>query len=275
MATALSLTGKLSLQPTLQSPQRLADRSIIDAFNATKHTEPSYQFGSATRSGFVESEPTPGAGTYTIKTTLLGKVPDSKISSAPQYSLRSREKFGDPMLRALDPNTGRQPGPGWYTPQQVNPNEDKAPIHSFPKGSFPEDKPRLSPGPGAYALPGAVGRQVLSTKHNAHPMGFGNGARPQLLGNAVHDVGPGEYGAGAGSCKAQVDSRKRTSSFVKFGKGQRSQESSAAAKDDADARPGPGTYRLPSGICGGGSAHPFRSAPKASLAGREKFGSPF
>ena len=81
------------------------DHSIIDSFNATKKTSPSYQFGSAIRPRLSDAEPTPGAGAYSIKTTILGNVPDSRIVSTPQFSLRSREKFGDPMLRALDAGT--------------------------------------------------------------------------------------------------------------------------------------------------------------------------
>mmetsp|Transcript_19068 Transcript_19068/g.59712 ORF Transcript_19068/g.59712 Transcript_19068/m.59712 type:complete len:160 (+) Transcript_19068:211-690(+) len=113
-------------------PVERTNHTIIDAFNATKHSSPSYQFGSAIRPRLSEAEPTPGAGAYSIKTTILGNVPDSKIHSAPQFSLRSREKFGNPMLRALDTETARQPGPGWYTPKQVNPKDDNAPKYSFP-----------------------------------------------------------------------------------------------------------------------------------------------
>mmetsp|Transcript_15021 Transcript_15021/g.46633 ORF Transcript_15021/g.46633 Transcript_15021/m.46633 type:complete len:150 (+) Transcript_15021:156-605(+) len=112
-------------------PVERTNHTIIDAFNATKHSSPSYQFGSAIRPRLSEAEPTPGAGAYSIKTTILGNVPDSKIHSAPQFSLRSREKFGNPMLRALDTETARQPGPGWYTPKQVNPKDDNAPKYSF------------------------------------------------------------------------------------------------------------------------------------------------
>jgi|TARA_B100001996_G_scaffold80109_1_gene59050 hypothetical protein len=249
------------------------NHAIIDAFNATRRSSPSYQFGSAIRPRLSEAEPTPGAGAYSIKTTILGNVPDSKIHSAPQFSLRSREKFGNPMLRSLDADTAREPGPGWYSPKQVNPKDDNAPKYSFPKGHFIKDKARLSPGPGAYVIPSSVGKQVLSTKFNNNGMGFGQGERPPLL-RTHNDVGPGEYGAGISACKKQVDSRKRTSGFVKFSRCARDKMSSMASTGEHDL-PGPGTYQLPSGLCGSGSSYPFRSAPKSSLSGREKFGSPF
>ena len=91
----------------------------------------------------------------------------------------------------------------------------------------------------------------------------------------TNDVGPGEYGVGISACRKQVDSRKRTSGMVKFSKGVRDKSQSASAKDELDSLPGPGTYKLPPGVSGSGSANPFRSAPKPSMSGREKFGSPF
>jgi hypothetical protein len=46
-----------------------------------------------------------------IKTVLLGKVADSRIRTAPQYSLRGREKFGSNNLKAIDPTAINEPGP--------------------------------------------------------------------------------------------------------------------------------------------------------------------
>ena len=105
-------------------------------------------------------------------------------------------------------------------------------------------------------------------------MGFGQGERPPLL-RVQNDVGPGEYGVGISACRKQVDSRKKTSGFVKFSRSARDKTSSMTMQDELQARPGPGTYQLPSGLCGSGSSYPFRAAPRASLSGREKFGSPF
>ena len=81
---------------------------------------------------------------------MLGDVPQSSIRSAPQFSLRSREKFGNPMLKAVDPTTTLEPGPGHYKPRVVNPQEGIAPSHAFPKSSHPRDKAKLAPGPGTY-----------------------------------------------------------------------------------------------------------------------------
>jgi hypothetical protein len=46
-----------------------------------------------------------------IKTTLMGKVPDSSIRTAPSFSLRGREKFGSNNLKAIDPTCINEPGP--------------------------------------------------------------------------------------------------------------------------------------------------------------------
>merc|ERR1719230_35567 len=140
--------------------------SLMDSFYATQDAAPEYGFGTSTRPPLNggEGDSTPGPGAYTIKTTVLGQVPHSKIRSAPQFSLRSREKFGNPMLKAIDSTTMLEPGPGHYKSRVVNPQEDDAPKFSFPKSSHPRDKAKLSPGPGAYTLKPSVGKQVLSTK---------------------------------------------------------------------------------------------------------------
>lgn len=178
------------------------------------------------------------------------------------------------MLRAVDGDLANQPGPGYYV-TKGNWKEKTPPKFSFPKGACRETtKGRLEPGPGAYVVPSSVGKQVLSTSKTIPRVGFGNGERPALL-RVSNDVGPGEYGRGIAACTAQIDSRKLTAGYVKFGTAPRTHETSVAAQDDERSRPGPGTYKLPSGLGGNGAAYPFRAAPKCSMSGREKFGSPF
>ena len=89
------------------------------------------------------------------------------------------------------------------------------------------------------------------------------------------DVGPGEYGCGIAACTKQVDSRKSTCSMPKFGTGTRNQAAIGARMANDDI-PGPGNYMLPPALAGSGTAaYPFKSAPKPSMSGREKFCSPF
>ena len=118
--------------------------SLMDAFYHTREAPPEFGFGTSVRPPLNDcEEAAPGPGAYTIKTTVLGDVPQSSIRSAPQFSLRSREKFGNPMLKAVDPTTMLEPGPGHYKARVVNPQEDCAPKFSFPKSSHPREKSKL------------------------------------------------------------------------------------------------------------------------------------
>ena len=101
--------------------------------------------------------------------------------------------------------------------------------------------------------------------------GRGEGCRDAILDA---DVGPGEYGCGVPACTKQVDSRKTTCPMPKFGTGTRNQAPIGSRMANEDV-PGPGNYKLPPGISGGGSHYIYNAAPKPSMSGREKFGSPF
>jgi hypothetical protein len=185
-------------------------RSLMDSFYATHKSAPEIGFGTSTRKPLLEStDEAPGPGAYSIKTTVLGNYPEAKIRTAPQFSLRSREKFGSPMTKAEDTSTIMEPGPGHYKPRIVNDRETIAPKYTIPKSRWIQDKAKLQPGPGAYNLPDACGKQPLSTKPNNLPVKFGKGKRPDLILVSTADVGPGEYGCGIGACDAQVDSRKK------------------------------------------------------------------
>jgi hypothetical protein len=250
-------------------------RSLMDSFYATHKSEPAIGFGTSTRPPLLETTAeAPGPGAYSIKTTILGNYPESKIRTAPQPSLRSREKFGSPMDKALDTTTIMEPGPGHYQSKIVNPQEMIAPKYSFPKSSWIKDKQKLQPGPGAYNMIGSCEKQVLSTKRNFMPGKFGKGLRPALILVSTADVGPGEYGCGVGACDAQIDSRKKTFGNMKFSQSGRDQ-APIGSRTVHEEIPGPGHYKLPRGIGGTGSGHIFKSSPKPTMSGREKFGSQF
>lgn len=259
--------------PTGGKPKEIF-HSLMDSYNVTCDKAPEFGFGTSVRPPLSEAELTPGPGAYTIKTTVIGNIPTSKIRTAPQFSLRSREKFGNPMLKAVDPTTMLEPGPGHYKPKKPNLNETDAPKYSFPKSSHPRDKAKLQPGPGAYTLNPAVGKQALSTKETVASTAFSKGERPALMLASTADVGPGEYGCGVPACTKQVDSRKTTCPMPKFGTGTRNQAPIGSRMANEDV-PGPGNYKLPPGISGGGSHYIYNAAPKPSMSGREKFGSPF
>ena len=250
-------------------------RSLMDSFEATHKSAPSIGFGTDTRKPLVEGDgEAPGPGAYSIKTTVIGNYPESKIRTAPQFSLRSREKFGSPMTKAEDTSTIMEPGPGHYKPRIVNPIEMIAPKYTIPKSRWIQDKAKLQPGPGAYNLPDACGKQALSTKPNFLPAKFGKGKRPDLILVSTADVGPGEYGCGIGACDNQVDSRKRTFGNMKFSCSGRDQ-APIGSRMVTDNIPGPGHYKLPQGLGGKGSGYVYRCSPQPRMSGREKFGSPF
>lgn len=246
------------------------NREMIESFNATQEAPPLFRFGTSMRAALHSNEATPGPGTYSTKTVTLGPVMQSTVKSQPSYSLRGREKFGNPMLKAVDPTTTLEPGPGHYRPRIVNPIESHAPEFSFPKSSWMRDKNMMAPGPGAYRSATSVGSQVLSTKRNALKCEFGTSNRPPLLLVST-EVGPGQYSAPPDACDKQTDSRKKTVPMVKFGKGARGSIITMSTEN----APGPGDYNLQPALCGGGSSYTMRSAPKCSMSGRNKFGSPF
>uniref|UniRef100_A0A7S2HT28 Uncharacterized protein n=1 Tax=Octactis speculum TaxID=3111310 RepID=A0A7S2HT28_9STRA len=273
MTERLAQTGGMTVSVNADYNRRdmFSTRSIMDSYDATKGSPASWDFGTSTRPPLTDSEETPGPGAYGNKSLSFGAIPDSRKRSAPQFTLRSREKFGDPLNKALDPTSMSEPGPGHYVSKKVNPKEVDAPVYSFPKTPAPRDRGVITPGPGQYKGPRSVGKQVLSTKRNQLGAEFGNSNRPTLMMTSAGDVGPGHYGVGKNSCREQVDSRKPTASMTKFGREARSRTTSMME----DHRPSPGDYKIASGIGGGGSGYVYKSAPKCSLGGRNKFGSPF
>ncbi|CAM9513949.1 unnamed protein product [Heterosigma akashiwo] len=265
-----------SFSQTLAQMSSVTGRPVIDSYKSTIETGPTMSFGTSIReniNGNVAEAPGPGA--YKQQTTMQPNVINSTIRGAPQFSLKGREKFGAPDMKAIDPTTIREPGPGHYTPKVVNPQEDRAPKHSFPRDTRkPMSLSRKVPGPGAYRGSVAIGKQILSTKRTMRQADFGTGERPPLLMTSAAEVGPGEYDATTPACEKQVDSRKTTVGTTKFSKSSRD-SAVIGARMNNDITPGPGKYQLPKGICGAGSALPYRAAPAPSMSGRTKFGSPF
>lgn len=259
-------TSPVKLAP-LEGPMH-SDRTIFDAFNSsstfTKDAE--IGFGTGSRPPLSNPTCTPGPGAYGIKTTL-GKVMESHITSPCQFSIRSREKFGDPNLKALSKTTANEPGPGQYDLTGRFLSGENPRKSAFPKGELPEAKAGLTPGPGSYAVQASVGGQLSSKKPNAMVISFPKTERPSLVPVGTTAVGPGEYGAGAAACEPQVDSRKPTCGSIKFGTGYKKGKNQNKI-DMGEPSPGPGSYKLPGAI---GGKHTL----KVSLSGRNAFGSPW
>jgi len=265
---------KSASEPIIKTRVR-TQRAVMDAFRATQPRDPECPFGTSMRQPLNPDLGVPGPGEYTVKGVVAQRVIDSRVRSGPMFSLRGREKFGNPMLKAVDTTTQMEPGPGHYRPRVVNPNERNAPEFSFPKQVPPRDKKKMAPGPGEYEMPSSVGPQVLSTKRNNLKPSFGSGSRPPLL-MVSSEVGPGQYKAGPESTGSQLDSRKRTGPRVKFGTGGRHKAPIGSRDPAADAdAPGPGEYQLAPALGGSGPTYIYKAAPRCSLSGRNKFGSPF
>lgn len=119
----------------------------MDAFNSSSYyrKDPEVVFGSSGRQPRLPGTLTPGPGTYPLKSTLFRQF-DSQMRNPPEYSLKSRQKFGDPYLRALDKTMASEPGPGHYNTigkflRGRNPRKTK-----FPKAEIPHDKAVFAPG---------------------------------------------------------------------------------------------------------------------------------
>jgi len=250
-------------------------RSEMDAFNKTSWTveAPKIGFGTGARPSMMAVGGGPGPGAYPIKTTL-GPLMESHIRAPLQFSLRGREKFGDPNEKSMNKTAANEPGPGTYdlTGKFIygsNPRKS-----GFPKGSAPRDKGGLGPGPGSYEPLQSMGKQFLSTKPQAVIPGFPKAPRGSLVPPGTSDVGPGEYGAGPAACEVQADSRRPTCATIKFGTGYRKGAKSGKL-DLSEPAPGPGSYTLPGGLATKAKGSPYRDSPAARLSGREKFGSPW
>ncbi|CAN0033174.1 unnamed protein product, partial [Chrysoparadoxa australica] len=167
----------------------------MDSFNKTVQMAPAVGFGTAMRPGLMEGDrDCPGPGAYNIKSTMM-KNPNSTFKSPPSFSMRGREKFGSPDLKAVDRTTQLEPGPGHYHLKKYMGGEKQPPQYTFPKdkGQIVRRGAGAAPGPGHYEAPPAVGKQVLSTKRSYSGVGFGTGNRPPLIMVSTADVGPGDY----------------------------------------------------------------------------------
>eukprot|EP00611_Tribonema_gayanum_P019827 TRINITY_DN3512_c0_g1_i1.p1 TRINITY_DN3512_c0_g1~~TRINITY_DN3512_c0_g1_i1.p1 ORF type:complete len:293 (-),score=19.23 TRINITY_DN3512_c0_g1_i1:272-1150(-) len=266
-------------------------RTVIDSYNATVPMAPRVGFGTADRPALLDGgDDVPGPGAYAIKSTMF-KNPRSCFRSPPCFSIRGREKFGSPDLKACDRATQMEPGPAAYKIPHIAGSERQPPAYSFPRSSWAKSDAviarDISPGPGTYALPAAVGKQVLSTKRSHSGPAFGTGGRPPLISVSTDDIGPGDYEIPGNLGTKQVDSRKTTHQASRFAKpggppkvkkgghGAHPQTPAEShAEDDFAHVPGAGAYNIPSTLVKNPCSM-FRSPPVARMSGREKFGSPF
>lgn len=257
----------------------------------------SHSFGSSLRQDLVSSDaPGPGPGSYSIPSTLF---------QSRGFSLRGRVKFGSAALKAIDPISHNEPGPGHYLRPGgragekliVNPKEKHAPEYSFPKsGSRGVDirnggsrgsrrptaaHPRAAAGPPPRPSSTIGEKQVISTKPSPPSALFGKSksARYSKPYTDIIEVGPGEYdGARIAACGAkQVDSRRRNQTGISFGKAEKTalRQTTSIFDEVVIAMGKKKDHTL--GVCGKavGAATAANNSKKKgiSLSGREKYGS--
>lgn len=175
------MTGKSSSSPDKGKFEEPVRRTVMMAFEKSSYypKDPEVGFGTGSRPPLYSTQGGPGPGAYPIKTTMA-KILESNFRSPGSFSLRSRQKFGDPNERSMSKTAASEPGPGQYDITGkflggTNPRKS-----GFPKGNIPRDKMATTPGPGSYQAAFSMGKQVLSTKVGAMMPGFSKADRPTM-----------------------------------------------------------------------------------------------
>lgn len=104
-------TESTPLQQLAGTVTYIPKRTVMDAFNKTSVYTKDAEVGFCTSSRQPLNAPTPGPGpaAYAIKSTI-GRIMESNMKSPCQFTLRGREKFGDPNERALSKTVANEPG---------------------------------------------------------------------------------------------------------------------------------------------------------------------
>ena len=174
---ALSSTTHAAIMPFVET----RERTVMMAYKKSSfNREPaSIGFGTGARPSMMVAGGGPGPGAYPIKTTL-GPLMESHIAAPLQFSLRGREKFGDPNEKSMNKTAANEPGPGSYDLTGKFIGGTTARKVGFPKGIPQKDKSFMGPGPGSYAPLESMGKQALSTKPGAVVPGFPKAPRGSL-----------------------------------------------------------------------------------------------
>ena len=85
--------------------------SLMDAFYHTREAPPEFGFGTSVRPPLNDcEEAAPGPGAYTIKTTVLGDVPQSSIRSAPRVLAAVAREVRQPDAQGGRPDDDARAG---------------------------------------------------------------------------------------------------------------------------------------------------------------------
>ncbi|KAG1703601.1 hypothetical protein DVH05_007545 [Phytophthora capsici] len=228
--------------------------------DSRKATAPGAVFGSGTRPHTTNGSKAPGPGAYEVPSTI-GKPVLSTMAQAPSCSIAGREKFGS---TADLTTSARQPGPGDYTSDIVNPRERAAPSYSLGKKWSSTGGDERIPGPGAYEASTTIGHTVLSTQKSNPVSSFPKVERKPLHASSTADVGPGQYAVVVESVGRQAVSTVASGASYSFGTDTRSKTVRSTGRYK---------YYDPKSSVGTQVESTYRTAPKCSMSGRTKFGS--
>lgn len=216
---------------------------------------------------------TPGPGAYRAAGSM-GRQLGSKKRSNPTFRFSMEARMPKDKIAGEGSGTYKIRGSVGFQPESTRRNQACFSFGSSRPGGagrrvgWEEDD---VPGPGHYAVPGAMGAQALSHSRSA--------AAPSLAGREkfgdpygfVKTATGGQY-ALSSAVGHQSMSTKRSENSFSFGMGRRTDSDAATAA--ANMFPGPGAYQAAKSV-GRQPLSTRRSAPEPSFRGREKFGDPY
>jgi hypothetical protein len=272
------------------NPMRRQDRSraiydsIGNQIDSTRKTHPVIMFKLDSKHPLDsnQKEDVPGPGSYARHAYIGDFQPDSTVESAPAPTLGGREVFGSTVNYSEAKNT---PGPQDYKLKNVNKTKEKcAPSYSLTARNFLRTEADKIPGPAQY-LGIDMGPRLDKVRPQAPKTGLGIGDRDKSAiyiaenkRRGEYAVGPGEYGSGiqfpvrGGSVASnQFESRYRGPEVCALNKAARDQppvDPIALAAIYSCTPGGSLQYRA----CAKQVESTKRSAPRASLSGRNWFG---
>lgn len=272
--------------PKREDRSRAVYNSIGIQQQSTRKTDPIIGFKLSDKKPLndAQKDDVPGPGSYKPPTCIGGYQPDSTVQSAPEITLAGREVFGGTVNYTEAKNT---PGPLDYP--QKNPNvstkEKRAPHYSLTARNYVRTEADKIPGPAQYLGVDMGPRLDKVRPRCGFPIGLGLGDRDKCSvyiaenkRRGAYAVGPGEYGVGV-----EFPVRGETQSSNQFESRYKGPVVCALNKAHRDHPPVDPVALAAIYSCSPGAALHYRScdkqvlstkrsAPKASISGRNWFG---
>ena len=239
--------------------------SVGPQVESTKRGIEHISFGTAPRGELSRDEKdAPGPGAYKTP-SAIGPQVSSTLRTQPASTIAGRELFGSMIA---DPKGAKfEPGPGHYkvhsAKYRIN-KQKNAPAVTMGERYWRDSAINSGPGPGAYKLPQAAGKQIESHKRSETGVAFAKSVRPA---NKLEKdgVGPGDYVLPA-TIGRQSLSTVRSQPVIQFSKDKQRPDYGVGGNSFVS---GPGQYKLGFTRYAG----PYKNPPIISMSSRTKFGS--